>query len=793
MWTNYLKIALRSLRKNKLFSFINLIGLSVGMASTLLIYIWVNNELSFDAYYPEADQIQRVVCHWNGTGKTIPINVVTLAMAEQAVEEIPEIESLSLLRAYNSRPLLTTPAGEVFEARNMAFINDGWLETFAYEIREGSSLSFYEHKYSIALSEAQAHKYFGDAPAIDQTLEIDEQIYTVRLIFAQNPTNSSFQYDAYLPMAAIWPDYEPLERDLNYSYFAFFKAGPKSDIPKIEKQLASIINNASSISKNDVSIIPITEMRFNEEFAQDYFPHQNKTAVYVFAIIGLVILLTASLNYLNLFTALISQRVKEIGVKKVVGADFKHIFLQIMSETLLLSSISFVISLALVEAFLPSLGDFVGIPLRLDFSDPSIWFLLIGVSMLSLLTSGVYPALTSAGFKPISLIRANPKGQKGITLRKSLVVVQFTAVIAVLICTLSAYQQMQLIQKVDVGYDRAQVVNIKPNLFRSGDFSENLDQFVLFKKELSRFPEFESLALSEASLTQIQNRNTGSFTWEGKPQDLQANVTQLGANEDLMEVFQLEMADGRWFEEKLNSDQTNLIINETAVKTFSIPEPVVGRQVSFQGREGVIIGVVEDFHFASLHHKIEPLVIRHNQGRGMRLLARIQGESTEAALQKAEATFAAMLPEIPFRYEFIDDNFRRLHQTDAKMNSLFQVFAGLLIFISCLGLLGLAVFAAERRVKEIGIRKVLGASFGNLLSLLARDFVRLIILALLIAIPIAWFLVDRWLENFVYQIDTPWWAFLLAGLIALGIALLTISFQSIKSALSNPVHALRNE
>ncbi|MEL6717252.1 MAG: FtsX-like permease family protein, partial [Bacteroidota bacterium] len=567
----------------------------------------------------------------------------------------------------------------------------------------------------------------------------------------------------------------------------------KVDREALAGKLSFLLNEADEDDNNGCSVVPISKMRFNQQLNDDYFHHQNKATVFIFAIIGLIMLLIAGLNYINLSTALMSKNVQDIGVKKVIGANAHHIFAQVISETALVSLIAFVLSLLIVRISLPKLSDFMEVNFHINFAGASIWLILIGVVILSILIAGIYPALMSAGAKPIQLLRSKTTQTKGINMRNTLVTLQFIASIVVLISTLAIYQQLQYVQNKDVGYNREKVVFINPRLWRGEGSWENFQKFVSYKKELAKLTGFESAVLTDGSLASINNRNSGALDWEGKPDDFSANIHQMRANEDLLEVFDLQMKDGRWFSDARQGDKSNIIINESAVRTFGIPEPVVGRRAKYHGGEGQIIGVVKDFNFRSLHQEVSPLVIWSGEGRGNKILARIQSDDPQETMSEAKALFQKFLPNVEFEYSFIEDDFIAMHEADQKVSTLFQIFAGLLIFVSCLGLLGLAVFAAERRVKEIGVRKVLGASVANIVALLSKDFLKLLIIALIIASPIAYFFMQKWLASFAYRIEVQWWFFALAGLAAIVVALLTVSLQSIKAALANPVHSLKNE
>ncbi|MEM9847829.1 MAG: ABC transporter permease [Bacteroidota bacterium] len=796
MLRTHIKLAFRSLRKNSLFTFINILGLTIGMAASILIYIWVQNEWSFDAYYEKSDQLNRVFCHWDGGGERIYIDAIPIRLRDKAMESIPEIEAFHLLRPNYRRPYISTAQGNRIEERKQAYISENWFETFDYEPIAGSVAAFKQDKYSVALTRDAAKKYFGNEPAIGQILIMDSTNYTVQAVFENLPSNSSFYYDMYLPLAAYWKDQAAYEQDYrrgNYDFIAFAETAAQIDRENLAEQLAAILNETSRNGNNGCSVVPISDMRFNQRLKNDYFDHQSKATVYIFAIIGLIMLLIAGLNYINLATALMSKNVQDIGVKKVIGANFRHIFAQVMSETTLMSFIAFGLALVVVWITLPWLSDFMDTNFYLDLSNSSIWLILGLAVVLSIAIAGIYPAVISAGAKPIQLLRNKQTQTKGISLRNVLVITQFAASMMVLISTLAIYQQLQYVQQKDVGYDREKVVYINPRLWQGPGSSSNFTKFIAYKESLEKLAGLEAAVLTDVSLASINNRNGGALDWEGKPEGLSPNVHQMRANEDFLEVFDLQMQDGRWFSDTRKSDTSNIIVNESAVKTFGIPEPVVGREASYHGGKGRIIGVVKDFNFRSLHQAVTPLVIYSAEGGGNKIMARINSNQPQEVMAQAKTLFKDFLPNVEFEYSFIEDDFIAMHEADNKVSTLFQLFAALLIFVSCLGLLGLAVFAAERRVKEIGVRKVLGASVVSIIALLSKDFLKLLIAALVIASPIAYYFMQNWLANFAYRIELQWWIFALAGFTAIITALLTVSFQSVRAALADPVESLRSE
>ena len=800
MFRNHLKIAIRNLFSNKIFTIINVAGLSIGMAAALIIFIWVQNELSFDGYHKNADQIYRIISHWHGEeGAIINIAAIPLAMKELAEAEIPEIEEMYVVRPAFGSPLVSIGNDKVLEEKEMAYISKSWLNGFDYEVIEGSIEDFNNNKYSIALTKAQTVKYFGDEDGrLGQAVRIFGKDFVLRLILADNPVNSSFQYKAFLPLDAVWSnpaEYQEDYENSNYNYLTFFKASENIDQEQIADKLSEILVRVDADDDyKSSSVFPLKDMRFKEGLNSDYLKHQSRSAVYVFGLIAIILLLTAGLNYINLSTAMISKKIKEIGIKKVIGADFKHIFTQTLLETSLINFLAFGIAFVILLFTLPLLNQYIGYDLPLELNKVTIWMVLGGTFVISILVAGIYPAILFSGFQPLRLIRGDKSPQgNGVSLRKALVIAQFVGVVILLISTGIIYQQLNYIQTKDVGYNRSHVVNIQPNLFRGDSIGRNFERFTLFSEALRQVQDIESVALVENPISDITNQNRGSFEWEGKPSDYSVIVTQITADENLTSVFDLEIEDGRWFSNELGMDKSNYIVNETLVKQFNIPEPVVGRPAKFHKGEGRIIGVVKDFNFASMHKAIEPLVISHNSGFGRSILTRVNSKNAQNALNQAEKTFNTFLPEITFKYDFLDDTYQKMHGEEIKMGQLFQAFAGLLIFIACLGLLGLAIFASEHRMKEISVRKVLGASTASIIGLLSKDFLKLVAIAFLVAVPVAWYGMNQWLTNFAYRVEIQWWVFALAGLLVIGIAFLTVGFQSLKTALANPIDALRQE
>ena len=444
-----------------------------------------------------------------------------------------------------------------------------------------------------------------------------------------------------------------------------------------------------------------------------------------------------------------------------------------------------------IKLLIPYFESMLGLEISL-VNEPMIWILCLSLIILNVIIAGVYPAWMFGVFKAKNFISRQSGFLGRTSFRRVMVTFQFVLTITMLVCTVVIHQQLSYIQDKDVGYDRSHVLEIKPNLF-NGDYKKNFSDFSLYADELRNDGLFQGLAMTSGSIVEIKNSNSGKFEWEGKAADLDAPVSTFAIDENFQSVFDLELSRGRWFEAGHHTDHRNIILNEAAVRKFQIPEPVVGVETKWRDADGQIIGVVKDFHFKSMHESIGPLLISTSSGWAGTILARLQEQDIRAGLDLAKKKFEEIFPNQPFEYTFLDDSFQKMHEQEAKMGFLFKYFAGILIFISCLGLFGLTTFAVHRRTKEIGIRKVLGASISNIVAMLSSDFIRLILIGAILAMPIAWLFMDHWLAGFAYRINMKWWMFLVAISFVLITALFTSGLQSLRAAMSNPVDTLRTE
>ena len=794
MYYHQLKIALRSLLSRKLFTLINIIGLSIGMAAALLIFLWVQNEFTYDRYHPNGEDIYRVIRTSQSKYGTRTSDVIPFPLVEATNTEIPEVLLLSKHMTLRE-PNLKISTNKSYKEKAFCFIDRTWFDLFSYNILSGSVQSLFENPNHIALSESLAKKYFGAENALGKRIELKDISYTVKMVYADPPTNSVLQFQGLLPFDAYWlkSNKEKSLQDWNNSNFRVFLQTKYPEM--VARKLTSIQQENVQLEGYQFSnsLEPLQDIHFSSIRKYSSYPHQEKSTVLIFGLIGLILLIAALLNYLSLSTALIYERIKEIGIKKVIGASFQSVFSQVLLEALMVSLLSIVLALEIGKYCLPLLHNFTGVPLEIDLTSHPIWGVIGIILMLSICLAGIYPALLFAGIKPIRLSRSSKNPQSKLSLRKGLVITQFSLALIILVCTIVMGNQLHYIQKKDVGYDRSYVLQFQPKLYQ-GDWEHNHKQFSLWQEELQKIPEFQAVAGSIGSIIDIGNFNGDDLSWAGKGPDFLAGAFRYGVNEDLQQVFDLKMAAGRWFHSSFESDKNNIVLNETAVKTFQISEPLIGKHILWRGQEGSIIGIAKDFHFQSLHKKIEPLVLFHSgQNGASTVFAKTSGLQASTALAQARTSFEKLLPNLIFEYEFLDDSFEEMHRVEIKMGTLFKIFAGILLFISCLGLLGLSTFEVLQRTKEIGIRKVLGARVQQIVRLLSSDFLKLVLLAFLLASPVAWYAMNRWLESFAYRVDITWWMFALAGLWAVGLAFITVGFQSFRAAVANPINALRSE
>ena len=790
MLYNYLLTALRHFWRRKSFALLNVLGLTIGLTASLLILLWVHHELSYDTQHRHADRIHKVNANFD-TGEGVQTWASSPgALAAFAQRTLPNIEQIVRVRS-SSEAELVKYEEQTFTGDEAAFVDPAFFTVFDFAILQGSREDLLPDPKSVVLTESTAKKYFGDQDPIGKVIQTkEEREYVVRGVLKDFPANSSIQYDLLFPLEVLSQQYEAndywqsLETDWgNFNYETYLLLPPQASITEVEEQLSQLHRtNHPFYEEDDLSFyyttLPLTDLHLYSADGSE----GGMQEVRLFAIVALVILLIACINYVNLSTARATQRAKEVSLRKLIGADRRQLFGQLLIESSLLFVIAAALALLAAYLLMPVYNSLSGKSLAFEVFSQPVLLILAGTFLFTLITAGIYPALLLSTFKPIQSLKGKFSiGKSNISFRKALVVTQFAFSIVLIVGTLIISKQMQYVRNKKLGYDRE-------NVFTFG-MRAMYDHYDAVKTELEKQPGVLTVTSADQNLVNIGN-TTGDTDWDGKGEEQMFLVHPIGIDADFMETMRMELVAGRGFSGS-PADSAHFILNETAVAQAGLDDPI-GKRFTLYQTEGTIIGVAKDFHLASVHQEIEPAIFHYDQ-KNWTLYVKTTGEQASSAIAAAETLWKQYNPEYPFDYKFLDERYDALYQADQRTGRLFNYFTGIAILVSCLGLFGLATFTAEQRVKEIGIRKALGATVSSIVILLSRDFIKLVLLAILIATPIAWYVMSRWLEDFAYRTEIGVGVFLLAGCAALLIALLTISSQSIRAALANPVDSLRNE
>lgn len=766
------------------------------MTAAILIFLWVQNETSYDSFNPQADRIYRITS--NITSAKWRWATAPLPLADAIRTELPQVEMTSVIQqSYN---IWFHIGDEFFEEKKTAYVGKDWFNLMHYDFVEGNAASFLAHPFSLALTEAKAKKYFGSRSPIGQTIRIDSTNYEVRAVIKNTPSNSSFQYDVLIPLDAYLADPSVRKNEMtynNFNYRIFIRLRKGTDPVQTAKKITAIINSHQQKGGTIIDLEPLRDMHFETGLtSSSVIGVIHRKTVYIFSMLGIFLLVIACINYVNLTTARASLRAKEVSIRKIVGADRKGLFIQFILESLFISIAALLITIALVRLSLPLFNNLTGKTFTDPLASPAMWK-IVGITLLTAtVLNGIYPAVLLSSFNPLNVFKGSSILKfKDVHLRKGLVVLQFTFSIMLIIGAIIIQRQLSYVQNTNPGYDRAQVFSFRLpwTLFRNLTDEAKTATLTSIRQEMLGQTSVAGVSIASQSIVHLQSSNSGSADWEGHDTSYRPTVYQLSADEHYQQLFHIRLKEGRWFDQANTTDKHNFILNETAVNDFKMRRPVLGQRFIFQRDTGKIIGLVKDFHYASLHTRIAPLIMLNRDKWRSTFYVKTQPGKAAQALAAARSLMQRYNPGRPFTYSFLDDEFDDLYRTDQKLSTLILTFSVIAIVISCMGLFGLAAFAAEQRMKEIGIRKVLGASVRNIVALLSRDFIRLVVISILIAAPLAGWMMSKWLQDFAYHIPLGPGIFLLAGLLAVTIALVTISFQSIRAALSNPVKNLRVE
>ena len=790
MLKNYLKVALRNLRQQKGYSFINIAGLALGIACCLLIGLYISNELRYERHHTKADRIFRVTQmdldgrHWAATA---PL----LAPAMKAA--IPEIEAVA--RFY---PINTTLRYEnrLFNEPHGVYADSVVFDVFTFPLLRGDSRTALVAPQSVVLTTSMAGKYFGSVDPLGKSLEMGNGwTLTVTGIIADPPQTTHLPFDYMVSFQSLYGegDWEDDDRTWSGLYSYILLRSPK-DLAQVEEKLPAFADSFyAEFSGGPASVErqlifqPLRDIYLHSQLEKEYRPNGSITHIYVFSIIATFILAIACINFVNLSTARATERIREVGIRKAVGAHRIQLVVQFLSESLLIGFCSLILAGFLVTILLPVLNHFTGESNVLaGLAQPFMLLIWLILALAVGLIAGGYPSLVLSGFRPTQALRGHVdrQGRSG-RLRKALVVFQFAISICLLIGTGIVFNQLQYSRNMRLGFDKERVLKVQLTNYQHYVIRNSRETL---RHELRRHPSIE--AVSFTSDTPGERYALGDITVAGMSDPVQIRYAN-GVDHDYLRTLGIELAAGRDFSYAAPADTNAWIINQAAVPHLALEDPI-GRVVQLDGYAGPIVGVARDFHFASLHSSIEPLAIRLQPGAGGTLLLRTSG-SVDEALDHTRAVLDRFTPGDLFQYSFLDEDFDSLYRAEARLSELLGYFSGIAIFIACLGLFGLASFSTARRTKEIGVRKVLGASVSSIVGLLSKDFLKLIGIAVAIAVPLAYFTMHRWLEDFAYRIQIRPGVFLLAGTLAIVIALATVSYQSLRAALADPVKSLRFE
>ena len=792
MLRNYIKIAIRNLWRHKVFSLINILGLAVGMTACFLIFLYVSFELSYDSFHSKADRIFRVVADIKTPTEVINASGPSWAVPANAKSEFPEIESF--VRISGGDNVLVRKGNIKFQEENTMWADSSFFKIFDFKLLKGDPETALRDPSSIVFTETTAKKYFGNADPMGQTLLLTGDALPAKVtgVMKDIPENSQIKGDMILSMTTITQKYPVDSQWGNYGASAYFLLKRGTNPKNLEKKFPAFLEKriGTQMKKSQMYATLFLEP-FRDVYlrsTRDGSKTGNINNVYIFSIIAVFILLIACINFINLTTARSAERAREVGIRKLVGAARSQLTSQFIGESIVLCLIAFVLSVIFSSLLLPLFNQLAGKTISTGlFQNPKYIVLLFLASIGIGLLAGIYPALVLSSYKPVVVLKGRfATGTRGILLRKGLVVAQFTISIALMIATIIVYNQMNYMRRQNLGFSKDQMMIIDTN----GDPAKKD-----FQQELANLPGIKSTAMSSSV---PGGGNPGAYSEiENNKGDLQiANLDLYFVDFDYINLYKIKMIAGRGFSKDFGTDTTQaMVLNEAAVKMFGYhsPQEAVGKRFKQWGREGKIIGVMKDFHFRSLQQPIKPLSMRIEPGGCNLVSVNLAASNFPATISAIENKWKKLIPNRPFNYYFLDEFFDRQYRSEVRFGNLFLNFGILAIFISCLGLLGLASYSTIQRTKEIGVRKVIGATVSNIVNLLSKDFLILVLISFIIASPIAWLGMYKWLQNFAYRINLGWLAFALAGFAAIVIAFITVSFQAIKAAIANPVKSLRTE
>ncbi len=786
MFKNYFKIAVRSLKKNKQFTILNVIGLSAGITCTLLIYLWVIDEMSYDQFFENKDRIYQVMEHRKGNGGQNLTDESSGLVSETIALQNPEIEYAAPVAPADWFQKSTLTVGDRNIKANVQYVGKDYFNIFSYKMLSGDKGKVLLAKNSIVISDELAKKLFNTTDAVGRSVRFQhDKDFAITGVF-KLPVHSSQQFDFVLSF-----DYLADVQGWVKSWWGggphnFILVKPGTDIAALDRKIENVIKTNAKDTARSLFVSP-----YPDSYLQNTFNHGARVGgrieyVRLFSLVALFILLIACINFMNLSTAKASTRMKEVGIKKVVGAVRSQLIFQFLSESMLLVLITTLLAIGIAWLLLPQFNLLTGKNIQMHFNGTML-LLLIAIVLITGLLSGSYPALYLSKFNPLAILKGKLNSSfSELVARKGVVVFQFTLSVVLIVAVLVVYRQIQFIQSTKAGYNKDNVIR-----FESEGRIANVEE--MFREELKKIPGVVNAAYTQHN---IVGRNYGmsGVDWAGKNPNEDLYFEGFFGSYDFIETMGMEMASGRAFSKSYGADTNKVIVNETAVRAMHMNNPI-GQNLKLYGGTAQIIGVVKDFHFESLHEPVRPLFILPVIGGdpGFKVMVRINGEGQKETIARIKQLYEERNPGFPFSFTYLDEVYQKQYETESRTSTLSVYFSVLAIIISCLGLFGLVAFTAQKRQKEIGVRKVIGASVNNITLMLTKDFLVLVLIAVLIALPLSWYFMSQWLNGFAYRITLGPDIFLISSFTVALITLITVSFQSIKAALANPVKSLRSE
>ncbi|HEU5052021.1 MAG TPA: ABC transporter permease [Hanamia sp.] len=785
MFKNYLKTTFRNLWKNKGYTFLNIFGLAIGIACAALIFLWVEDELNYNDYFSNKENLYKIKDSQTYDGTTFTFDATPGPLAPGIKSEIPGIKNTART-TWGNQSLFSLDDKNIYEQG--MYVDSSFLSMFGLKFIQGKAATAFQQLYSVVISKKMAEKFFGSTNVVGKSLRVDnKQNYVVSGVIEDLPENVSFKFDWVAPFKIYLDQNDWLQQWGNNGIVTYVETASNANIASINKKLYNYLDTKGQGFNAKFSIYPMSRWRMYDSWKNGKEVPGRIKFVNLFSLIAWIILIIACINFMNLSTARSEQRAREVGVRKVLGAGKGKLIVQFIGESLIMALISALVAIGIVYLALPAFNSLVEKQLFVGISNPVHIVALLAIALICGLIAGSYPAFYLSSFNPVTVLKGlkiKSSGSAGF-IRKGLVIVQFSISIVLIISTIIVYQQIHHVKNRDLGYNKQNLIYLQ----LQGNMKQH---FNAIKNDLLQTGVVQNAALSRSIVLQLGS-NTGNFQWQGKDPNKQVLITVEGVSPEYTSTMGMHIKEGRDFYADIKSDSNNVIINETLAKIMG-GKNILGSVLSQGDSKYTVVGVMKDFIYNNMYSPSSPLILFPDTSSVNYLTIRLNAKhNLPESIAKVEKVIKTDNPGFPFEAKFVDEQFDQFFKAETLIGKLASVFSVLAIFISCLGLFGLAAYTAERRTKEIGIRKVLGASAKGLAGLLSKDFLYLVAFSCILAFPIAWWMMHNWLEKYEYRINISWTIFLIAGLLALLIALITVSFQAIKVALSNPVKSLRSE